>query len=96
MPKSTTSETNSANPENVVISDVRLGSRATGDTYPLECNAPAGVEPKYFIGIDLHSNNIVYCVLTQENGQPKKVKTGKVSCNNTKGIASVAEALRNS
>lgn len=94
MPKFTTSETNSANPENVVISDVRLGSRATGDTYPLECNAPAGVEPKYFIGIDLHSNNIVYCVLTQENGQPKKVKTGKVSCNNTKGIASVAEALR--
>lgn len=65
-------------------------------TYPMEQNAPAarGEEPKYYIGIDLHSNNIVYCVLTQEDGHPKKVKTGKVSCVNTEGICAVFEALR--
>ena len=95
MSKSTISETNfSANPENVFSSDARLGNRVADDTYPLERNAPVGVEPKYFIGIDLHSNNIVYCVLKQENGQPKKIKSGKVSCNNTAGIAAVGEALR--
>ena len=95
MSKSTISETNfSANPENVFSSDARLGNRVADDTYPLERNAPVGVEPKYFIGIDLHSNNIVYCVPKQENGQPKKIKSGKVSCNNTAGIAAVGEALR--
>ena len=95
MSKSTISETNfSANPENVFSSDARLGNRVADATYPLERNAPVGVEPKYFIGIDLHSNNIVYCVLKQETGQPKKIKSGKVSCNNTAGIAAVGEALR--
>ena len=33
-------------------------------------------------------------MLKQENGQPKKIKSGKVSCNNTAGIAAVGEALR--